>query len=259
MYPQSLVIQEASKRPIYSSPWFYAFILIFTGGGYFLWQRARGKAAAQEAAEALQGDIFTRQAASIKNAIEGIGTDEEALFKVAREITDWKKVAQAYQTLTKGNNIEQDLSDELSPKDYKKFMNFLQFKGRRGSTSGSPILSNPTIFIGNTQGPANMPIGSRVFINWQSKLQPNLQKVHLYSQPENYPLTRLQTINRPTNTTPKLLGRVEGFNRITYANDPNTIVTLVKVNTSTRSVWVRTWDLGVFTGSLKGTDLILIK
>ena len=78
----------------------------------------------------MQNDVFTQQAAIIHNAVAGLGTDTKALYDVAPKITDWAKVSAAYTALTKGANIEDDLSGDLDAEEYKYFMSLIQVKGR---------------------------------------------------------------------------------------------------------------------------------
>ena len=54
------------------------------------------------------------------------GTNTEAIFNTAREITDLNKVQNAYRKLY-NSSLMDDLSHELSPEDYTKFMNTLKF------------------------------------------------------------------------------------------------------------------------------------
>jgi hypothetical protein len=126
--PSSIVIQEAAPKA--KGPWGYLALLIAGGAGFFFWNKSKKDADAQTSAQALQGNIFTQQAAIIRNALEGAGTDEEALYAVAPKITDWALVAKAYASLTQGGNIEQDLSGDLTAEEYKYFMNLLAVKGR---------------------------------------------------------------------------------------------------------------------------------
>lgn len=246
--PSNIVIKEADKKP--TSPWLYALILALTGGGYFFWNKARKDAAAQQSAAALQGDIFTRQAAIIRNAISGVGTDEEALFEVAKQITDWAKVVKAYQALTEGNNIEADLSADLSAEDYNKFMDYLQYKGRAGGSGGSGS-SKAQVFIKPSTPPTNLPTGSTVYLNWNSSLQGQITSVKVYADPTDYPLKPLYTVPRPADPTPKTFGKVVQFKDVEYSNS-TTKVKLVQVHNGQRLVWVRVFDIGKFYTPVKG-------
>lgn len=246
--PSNIVIKEADKKP--TSPWLYALILVLTGGGYFLWNNARKNAAAQQSAAALQGDIFTRQAAMIRNAISGVGTDEEALFEVAKQITDWPKVVKAYSELTKGGNIEADLSADLSADEYNLFMDYLQYMGRAAGSGGSGS-AKAQVFIKTSNAPSNLPIGSTVYLNWNSSLQGQITSVKVYADPGDYPLKPLYTVPRPIDTTPKTFGKVVQFKDVEYSNS-STKVKLVQVHNGQRLVWVRVFDIGKFYTPVKG-------
>lgn len=54
------------------------------------------------------------------------GTNTETIFSTAREITDLNKVQDAYRKLYNSSMLD-DLSQELSPEDYTKFLNTLKF------------------------------------------------------------------------------------------------------------------------------------
>ncbi len=66
-------------------------------------------------------DEPTRLASKLRTAIIGVGTDEKAVFEVAQQITDWNAVQNAYYKLT-GNNLNQDLHEDLSSEQYNTFM-----------------------------------------------------------------------------------------------------------------------------------------
>lgn len=250
--PSSIIIKEADAKP--TSPWLYAFLLILTGGGYFLWNRSQKQAAAQQSAAALQGDIYTRQAAIIRNAIAGVGSDEEALFEVAKQITDWAKVVKAYSALTSGGNIEADLSDDLSSTDYNKFMDLLQYKGRDGGDGGSGS-AKAQVFVKVATPPSNLPVGASVYMNWNSSLQGAIKQVKVFADPADYPLKTLYVTPRPANTTPKLFGKVVQFKDVSYANG-STTVKLVQIHNGQRLVWVRIFDIGKFYTPVKGLSSV---
>lgn len=243
--PSNIIIREADKKQ--TSPWLYALILVLTGGGYFLWNRSQKNANAEASASALQGDIFTRQAAIIRNAITGFGTDEKALFDVAQQITDWPKVVKAYSAITKGGNIEADLSADLTAPEYNIFMDYLQYKGRAAGTTGTKA----TVFINPSTPPTNLPAGSSVYLNWNSSLQGQITRVNVYADPTDYPLKTLYVVPRPIDATPKLFGKVTQFKSVEYAGTA-TRVNMVQVHNGSRLVWVRVWDIGKFSVAIKG-------
>jgi hypothetical protein len=178
--------------------------LIGVGSGIYFWNKSKREQDAQSSAERLQGDIYTQQAALIRNAIAGAGTDEEALFKVAPQITNWSLVAKAYQTLTQGGNIEQDLSADLSADEYKYFMSLLAVKGR------VPVTNKGLI----------KPVSVGISANKIIKFKPNGDqraggKICFYTSVENYAkakpfwCTDPTKVIRPANRNVKFIESVQ--------------------------------------------------
>lgn len=86
------------------------------------------------------------------------GTNTEAIFNTAQEITDLNKVQDAYRKLYNSSLLD-DLRQELSPEDYTKFLNTLKF--------------NPNnINKGNNKPKIDFKKGSLV----ATKLQANVRK-----------------------------------------------------------------------------------
>lgn len=123
-----IIITESSQKS--GTPWYLAILAAIGVGGAYMYNRSRADNNQNNQAAQLQTDVFTQQAAIIHNAIAGLGTDTKALFDVAPKITDWVKVSAAYTALTKGANIEDDLSGDLDAQEYKYFMSLIQVKGR---------------------------------------------------------------------------------------------------------------------------------
>ena len=79
------------------------------------------------------------------------GTNTEAVFTTANEITDLNKVMAAYKKLYDSSLLD-DLRQELSPEDYNKFLNTLKFstnntskgaadKPKNTFTKGTPLIT----------------------------------------------------------------------------------------------------------------------
>jgi len=100
--------------------------------------------------------IFTnsssRQASILRQAIIGTGTDEDAIMRMAKQITDWNAVQNSYQKLT-GNNLNEDLKDDLSSKEYNQFMSIVNsnIKLRKASSKrGYYVVSSKAVRLRNT-------------------------------------------------------------------------------------------------------------
>ena len=104
--------------------------------GYFFLRGTIRKAKAQKATRRLYNEPDGQIAVRIRTAVEGAGTNEEALYKAAAEVQDWKKVVRFYQQLY-SRNIEDDLRDDLSAKEYEKFFKILNLSLKEDK-GGSP-------------------------------------------------------------------------------------------------------------------------
>ena len=123
-----IIITESSSKS--GSPWLFGILAAVAAGAAYVWKSSQASNNQNDQAAQLQNDVFTQQAAIIHNAVAGLGTDTKALYDVAPKITDWAKVSAAYTALTKGANIEDDLSGDLDAEEYKYFMSLIQVKGR---------------------------------------------------------------------------------------------------------------------------------
>jgi hypothetical protein len=77
------------------------------------------------------------------------GTKEEAIFNIAAQITNFRKVQQDYQNLY-NRSLLKDLQKELKTDEYNKFMNIIN--------SGS--IQNSNVQGGNSPGYSPLPTGS---------------------------------------------------------------------------------------------------
>ena len=80
-------------------------------------------------------DPNTKLASLLQQAIIGVGTDNKTVFLVAPKIKDWKAVQKSYKKLT-GNNLNEDLKDDLSSSNYRRFIEIVS-KGKKSQTSES--------------------------------------------------------------------------------------------------------------------------
>jgi hypothetical protein len=64
------------------------------------------------------------------------GTNTEAIFNTAKEITDLNKVMRAYKNLYNSSMLD-DLRQELSPEDYTKFLNTIKFNDSNINKTGN--------------------------------------------------------------------------------------------------------------------------
>ena len=83
------------------------------------------------------------------------GTKEEAIFNIAAQITNFKKVQQDYQNLY-NRSLIQDLQKELDTDDYTKFMNIINSGGIQNSNveggTNTGTNSQSAISDGSVQG-----------------------------------------------------------------------------------------------------------
>ena len=100
--------------------------------------------------------IFTnpssRQASILRQAIIGSGTDEAAVMRMAKQITDWNAVQNSYQKLT-GNNLNEDLKGDLSSKEYNQFMSIVNSNiklKKASSKQGYFVVSSKAVRLRST-------------------------------------------------------------------------------------------------------------
>lgn len=78
------------------------------------------------------------------------GTKEEAIYKIASQVTNFRKVQQEYQNLF-NSSLVGDLEKELSTDEYARFMNIINTSGSQGQVSdGNPGSGDYSQFETNT-------------------------------------------------------------------------------------------------------------
>jgi hypothetical protein len=115
--------------------------LALIGGGYFLYAKNQEKQKAQKAAGEVQSDEFTRMASLFRQYIapQWWGTPERAkIIELAKTVTNWKKVVDAYALLYTGDNLETDVRKALvGIGEYDKFLVNLNAKGVPQNNNGT--------------------------------------------------------------------------------------------------------------------------
>jgi hypothetical protein len=166
---------------------------ILGGAGLAVWGISTlvSKANAQNTAGALSDDVYAQWASSLKNLIEGYTSDAdiENMITIAGQITDWKKVVDAYAKLTGGKNLESDASGAMGPDQYTRFLRALQVKGRQTSTSGNVAVQN--------KNPRYVPGTTKVLID--SSKEP----VQFFKNTTDYPAKPYVTLPKGSNMDPK--------------------------------------------------------
>lgn len=119
---------------------------------------------AQNEAGQLQDNAFTQWAARVKNLIDGYTSDADIneLLKIASQITDWTKVVSAYSILTKGSNLNDDISSAMGRDAYAVFLENLKMKGRPATKSGNFVIENKVPPAGISSLVTKLIVGSRV-------------------------------------------------------------------------------------------------
>jgi len=130
--------------------------LFYVGGSYAMWRFLIKPAWQKYRLNQENNKVFTnkeaQQASILRQAIIGAGTDENAIMRMARQITDWKAVQKSYNKLT-GNNLNEDLKDDLSSSEYNLFITIVNRNSRarkEGSKRGYIVISNTKVRIRNT-------------------------------------------------------------------------------------------------------------
>lgn len=108
---------------------------------FFLGKKAFAKGRKSGAEADMDTNPSTGQAASLKQAMNPSGfrwmrfidgTDKDAIFRVAGQITNLDDVKAKYKGLTDGGELYDDLEGSLSPDEFQKFLS-LSTKGKAGS------------------------------------------------------------------------------------------------------------------------------
>lgn len=215
------------------------FALVLGTVGFFWWRNKK----AQAQAALLQNDVFTQQASALRNAMDGPGTNEKLIFDTIPLITDFSKVAAAYKNLTKGGNLEKDLSDELSAEDYQKVMALLQYKGRTKGNTGAGASSN--VFIADTPGIKDWPIGTDITLNWNGK-RGLVAQIFGYLDIMRYPSSPI-VFKRPADYQKiQKFGKIKGFKEVTYGTGKTKVIVVQVVANNGQNWWFRQFDLAKF-------------
>ena len=134
-------------------------LLLGAAGVFVAYNYFANKAEATNQSGQTQNDIFTQQATTIKNLIEGWTTnaDVEKIIVVAAQITDFGKVTAAYNKLTNGDNLEDKISSSMTPEQYQRFITALN---KRGAFSNSAdVVTRPAPI------PTGLKVGDALLIN----------------------------------------------------------------------------------------------
>jgi hypothetical protein len=207
--------------------------LALVGGGYFLYAKNKQQTQAQQAAGAVQTDEFTRMASLFRQYIapQWWGTPEHfKIIELAKTVTNWKKVVDAYALLYAGDNLETDVRKALVGKgDYEKFLVNLNSKGLPQNNNGTA-----------TQQPVK-PVGLVPNVTY-IKLNTSIGKILGYKDRLNYGTGKFD-ISHAQNAAIQPFLFIEAVNH-TYINTgkPFTIV-LYKVKLPNGSMyWYRASD-----------------
>lgn len=122
------------------------------GGSVFfgrkLYKDFKRKKAEEKAFKTPEG----KQAILLKQAMEGAGTDEVAIFNVGRTIKNWKPVVDIYKSLY-DVSLEDDLRGDLNQKELTRFLNLVSdaTNNSQGKQSGtSEIVRDDTTSMGKS-------------------------------------------------------------------------------------------------------------
>ncbi len=137
------------------------------------------------------------------------GTDKEAIFKIAPEITDMDKVKNHFKAQTEGGDLYEELQAGLSPDEYQKFLS-LASKGKTGS------------WYYTTKQPDKVPANHWVI----TKLPANVR-----SSPENIHYLRIWNGNIVKKAVPK--GMILGISTGNFKYDEANKVLFVEFYTFT--------------------------
>lgn len=98
-------------------------------------------------------DPNTQLASLLRQAIIGAGTNVKLVMEVAQKIKNWTGVETAYKSLTKGNNLNQDLYEDLSANEYKQFMDIINHNKKASkskSKKGYIVVSKKAVRLRST-------------------------------------------------------------------------------------------------------------
>jgi len=135
-----------------------ALTLLFYGGvGFVSWRffikPAWNKYKLNKANGKVISDPNVQLASMLRQAIIGIGTNVTLVMEVAQKIQNWKAVELAYKNLTNGNNLNQDLHEDLSSNQYKQFMAIVNHNinaSQSASKKGYIVISKKAVRLRST-------------------------------------------------------------------------------------------------------------
>jgi hypothetical protein len=141
--------------------------MALVGGGYFLYAKNKQQTQAQQAAGAVQTDEFVRMASLFRQYIapQWWGTPEHfKIIELAKTVTNWKKVVDAYALLYGGDNLETDIRKALVGKgDYEKFLVNLNSKGLPQNNNGTGV-QQPVKPVGLVAGQSKIKLNTSLGI-----------------------------------------------------------------------------------------------
>jgi len=128
------IIQTAANNPSAISKVITAGLVV---GGLWYARKLYRDWQANKTSDAAGGDINVQNAIKIKEAIQGFGTNEKALFNVASQITDWEAMSKAYRKLY-GSNLIDDVKRDVTGTELSKFLNLYNASINK-TPEGKPI------------------------------------------------------------------------------------------------------------------------
>ena len=129
--PSGKEIEQSGKGLLYGAlSLAVGFGLVFAAKKYFgsIIQENRVEEANEKALQIGTPENFADR---LYSAIDGIGTDEDEIFAVFREIPTksfYRKMYSAYRIITDGNDLNEDLKGDLDSADLRKTQQLLATK-----------------------------------------------------------------------------------------------------------------------------------
>ncbi|MES2379855.1 MAG: hypothetical protein V4538_02365 [Bacteroidota bacterium] len=144
METKTIVLQTpgANTKSGGFSPLLFAVIIAVAGGSYYFYTKNKQEKSAQDAAGNIQGDDNTRLASQFKALIgdKWFGFPQrDKILELAKTVTDWKKVVDAYSLLNKGDNLEEDIRGILFPSQFEQFLINLNVKARQQNNNKTSV------------------------------------------------------------------------------------------------------------------------
>jgi hypothetical protein len=107
-------------------------------------------------------------ATEIRNAVEGLGTDEQAIFNAltGRSSAEIAAIEAAYRALSGGETLESRLRDELSGDDLARALSLLQ--GETAATEAARQIWNAVRGVGTDEASIYAAVAGRTTEQWQA-------------------------------------------------------------------------------------------